>query len=101
MTCCFDGLGRDRAEGAEADMEREVGEAHAAGGEAGEQFGREMQAGGGRGHRNLVRAIGIDRLVALEVEAALVRRVRGGCRAAAAPRRGGWRPRRWIRRRAW
>ena len=56
-------------------MEREVGEAHAAGGEAGEQFGREMQAGGGRGHRDLVRAIGIDRLIALEVEAALVRGV--------------------------
>ena len=52
-------------------MEREVGQAHAAGFQPGEQFGGEMQARGGRGHRHLAGAVGIDRLIALVIEAAL------------------------------
>ncbi len=70
-------VGGDGAEGAQADVQREIGGLHALCGECGEKFGREMQSRGRRGHGDLTRAIGINGLVALEV-----RRPFLGCAAA-------------------
>lgn len=60
----LDGVGRDGFEGAEADMEGDVGGAHAGGLERGQQLRREMQTGGRRGGGDLPGAVGVDGLVA-------------------------------------
>jgi len=80
----LDGVGGDGLKGAEADVQREVGGLHALCGERSEKFGGEMQPGGGRGHGDLPRAVGINGLVTLEVGCAFI-----GCAAALDVRRQG------------
>lgn len=67
-------VGHDRFEGAEADVKRDIGGANAVCAEFVEQLRREMESGGGRGHRDLTIAIGVNGLVALEI----LRTPRGG-----------------------
>ena len=63
----FNRVGRDGLEGAETDVERDVGRADALGGELGEKLGREMEAGRRRGDGDLAGAICVDGLVAREI----------------------------------
>lgn len=58
-------LGRDGAEGVEADVERDFGEGDAGGVEAVEEFLREVKSGGGRGGG--AGTVGIDGLIAGDV----------------------------------
>ena len=67
--------GGDGLEGAQADMEGEVGGANAGGGEFFQKLGCEVESGGGRGGGHLAAAVGVDGLVTLEVGGALLGRV--------------------------
>jgi hypothetical protein len=67
----LDRVGHDRLEGAQTDMERDLGGVHALGCESREDFGGEMQARGGRGDGDLAGAVGVNGLVACKVLAAL------------------------------
>ena len=60
----FDRGGGDGLKRAEADVQGEIGVVDALSGERGEEFGREMQAGGGRGDGDLAIQVGVNSLVA-------------------------------------
>ena len=74
----LDVVGRDRAEGAEPDMQGQVGTGDTLGREPAEQFGCKVQPGGRGGGGDRMRPIGIDRLIALPVEGAFLLRAAGG-----------------------
>jgi hypothetical protein len=66
----LDGVGGDRFEGAQANVERDIRKLDAASFEPGEQLRGEMQARRGGGHGHLAVPVGVHRLIALEIPGA-------------------------------
>ena len=74
----FDLNGGDGPEGAEPDVQSQVGAADPLGGQFAEQFGREVQTRGRSCSGDLMSAVGIDRLITLAIEVPLFLAVSSG-----------------------